>query len=375
MAEEKRLMKGNEAIAEAAIRAGCDAYFGYPITPQNELIAYMAKNMLDQGRVFIQAESETAAMSMVYGAAAAGGRAMTSSSSPGVSLKQEGISYACGADLPCVVVNVARAGPGLGGISPSQGDYFQATRGGGHGDYYHLVLAPKSVQEAADLTYGAFDLAEKWRMPVMILADGLIGQMMEGVVLPPIRDASKRPDRPWAAGIPRVADAGHADRALNHVCSMILDPPALEASIVTRYERYKRIAEERTRFEEVNVEKADLIFVAYGTSARVCLGAIQGARKLGIELGLFRPISLWPFPSKELAALAAKGKRLLAVEMSMGQMVEDVRLAVAGVGGGCTVDFFGRCGGVVPSEEEVLAEATRLLSCVDGQVAQTARRN
>ena len=192
MAEEKRLMKGNEAIGEAAIRAGCDAYFGYPITPQNELTAYMAGGMLDRGRVFIQAESEVAAMSMVYGASAAGGRAMTSSSSPGVSLKQEGISYACGADLPCVVVNVARAGPGLGGIAPSQGDYFQATRGGGHGDYYHIVLAPKSVQEAADLTYEAFELADTWRMPVMILADGLIGQMMEGVVLPPSRDASKR---------------------------------------------------------------------------------------------------------------------------------------------------------------------------------------
>jgi 2-oxoglutarate/2-oxoacid ferredoxin oxidoreductase subunit alpha len=362
MAEEKRLMKGNEAIAEAAMRAGCDAYFGYPITPQNELIAYMAKNMLEQGRVFIQAESEIAAMSMVYGAAAAGGRAMTSSSSPGVSLKQEGISYACGADLPCVVVNVARAGPGLGGISPAQGDYFQSTRGGGHGDYYHIVLAPKSVQEAADLTYKAFALAEKWRMPVMILADGLIGQMMEGVVFPPPLASRERPVRPWAAG-GRASATGGAMRETNHVTSCILDPYALEAKVRGRFERYARIAREETSFEAVNVEAADLIFVAYGTASRVCLGAIQAAKKKGIELGLFRPISLWPFPGKELRKLAGGGKRLLAVEMSMGQMVEDVRLAVAGLDGGCTVDFFGRAGGVVPSEEEVLAEATRLLSC------------
>ena len=352
MAEEKRLMKGNEAIAEAAIRAGCDAYFGYPITPQNELIAYMAKNMLDKGRVFIQAESEVAAMSMVFGAAAAGGRAMTSSSSPGVSLKQEGISYASGADMPCVVVNVARAGPGLGGISPAQGDYFQSTRGGGHGDYYNIVLAPKSVQEAADLTYEAFDLADKWRMPVVILADGLIGQMMEGVVLPPARGKGDLPEKAWAVG------RGSPGKR-NHVTSCILDPAALEVSIRERYKRYERIAEERTSFEEVNVDKAELVFVAYGTAARVCLGAIQKAKEEGLELGLFRPITLWPFPDKELSRLAGAGKRFLTVEMSMGQMVQDVRLAV---GGAAKVDFYGRCGGVIPSEEEVLAEARRLLA-------------
>jgi 2-oxoglutarate/2-oxoacid ferredoxin oxidoreductase subunit alpha len=359
MAEDMRLMKGNEAIGEAAIRAGCDAYFGYPITPQNELTAYMAKNMLDRGRVFIQAEAEVSAMSMVYGAAAAGGRAMTSSSSPGISLKQEGISYACGADIPCVIVNVARAGPGLGGISPAQGDYFQATRGGGHGDYYHLVLAPKSVQEAADLSYEAFELAEKWRMPVMILADGLIGQMMEGVVLPPERDASRRPDRPWAAGgkATRGGSPG-APKPNNHLCSMILDPPALEASIKARYERYELIKAECARFEAVDTERAELVLVAYGTSARVCLGAMQKARERGIKLGLFRPISLWPFPSAEIRRLADAGKRFLAVEMSMGQMVEDVRLAANGAG---SVDFFGRCGGIVPSEEEVLAFACKLL--------------
>ncbi len=356
MIEEKRLMKGNEAIGEAAIRAGCDAYFGYPITPQNELTAYMASGMLDQGRVFVQAESEVAAMSMVYGAAAAGGRAMTSSSSPGVSLKQEGISYACGADIPCVVVNVARAGPGLGGISPAQGDYFQATRGGGHGDYYHIVLAPKSVQEAADLTYEAFALAEKWRMPVMILADGLIGQMMEGVSLPPPLPSRKRPSRPWAAGAGRPG-------ASNHLTSLFIDPPDLEAKVRARFERYEEIAKARASFEAVNVDKAELIFVAYGTASRVCLGAIQAAKEQGFELGLLRPISLWPFPKDELARLAGRGKRFLAVEMSMGQMVEDVRLAVNGTAGDrvAAVDFYGRTGGIIPSEEEVLAEAKRLM--------------
>ncbi len=353
MADEKRLMKGNEAIAEAAIRAGCKAYFGYPITPQNELTAYMAKNMLDKKRIFIQAESEVAAINMVYGAAATGARTMTSSSSPGMSLKQEGISYACGADLPCVLVNVARSGPGLGGISPGQGDYFQSTRGGGHGDYYHIVLAPKSVQEAADLTYEAFDLADKWRMPAMILADGLIGQMMEGVVLPSARDPASLPKKAWAAG-----HRAGTSREANHITSCWLVPEELEQNNIKRYRRYDEVKRAEVRFEEVNTEKAELIFVAYGTSSRVCLGAVEMAKKLGIELGLFRPISLWPFPDKRLAELAAKGKKFLTVEMSMGQMVEDVRLAVNGK---AEVLFYGRCGGVIPSEEEVLAEARRIL--------------
>jgi 2-oxoglutarate ferredoxin oxidoreductase subunit alpha len=356
MAEEKKLMKGNEAIAEAAIRAGCRAYFGYPITPQNELTAYMARHMLARKRTFIQAESEVAAINMVYGAAATGARTMTSSSSPGMSLKQEGISYLSGADLPAVLVNVARSGPGLGGISPGQADYFQATRGGGHGDYYHLVLAPKSVQEAADLTYEAFDLADKWRMPAMILADGLIGQMMEGVVLPAERDPASLPKKAWAAG-----QGGE----LRHITSCILDPKELEASVRARFQRYEEIKAQEVRFEEINVEKAELIFVAYGTSSRVALGAVEKAKELGLELGLFRPISLWPFPYARLAELAAQGKRFLSIEMSMGQMVEDVRLAVGSnyAGKGTTrVDFFGRCGGVIPSEEEVLAEAQRLLA-------------
>jgi 2-oxoglutarate ferredoxin oxidoreductase subunit alpha len=353
VAEEKRLMKGNEAIAEAAIRAGCTAYFGYPITPQNELTAYMAKHMLDRKRVFIQAESEVSAINMVYGAAAAGARAMTSSSSPGISLKQEGISYCCGADLPCVVVNIARSGPGLGGISPGQADYFQSTRGGGHGDYFHLVLAPKSVQEAADLTWEAFDLADQWRMPVMILADGLIGQMMEGVVLPENRSLDSLPKKDWAAG---GQARGH--RPANHVSSINLVPAELEVSVQERFKRYAIMKDSLVRYEEHEVEGAELVLVGYGTSARVALGALEMARELGIKVGLFRPITLWPFPVKRIAELAAQGKKFLAVEMSMGQMVEDVKLAANGK---AEVNFYGRCGGMIPTEEEVLAEIRRIL--------------
>jgi len=353
MAEEIRLMKGNEAIGEAAVRAGCRAYFGYPITPQNELTAYMAKHMLAKGRTFIQAESEVAAINMVYGAASTGARAMTSSSSPGVSLKQEGISYLCGADLPAVIVNVARSGPGLGGISPSQGDYFQSTRGGGHGDYYTIVLAPKGVQDAADLTYEAFSISEKWRVPVLILADGLIGQMMEGVVLPEPIDPATLPRKPWAAG-----HAADMKRDYNHVSSINLVPDELEAANRARYARYEKIKKELIRYEEIDVEDADLVFVAYGTSARVAHGALQMAREKGMKVGLFRPISLWPFPYARLNELAKRGKKFLSVEMSMGQMVEDVKLAVEGE---APVYFYGRCGGNIPSQEEVFAEVKRLL--------------
>ncbi|PKL09108.1 MAG: 3-methyl-2-oxobutanoate dehydrogenase subunit VorB, partial [Spirochaetae bacterium HGW-Spirochaetae-7] len=318
MAEEKRLMKGNEAMGEAAVRAGCDAYFGYPITPQNELTAYMARHMLAKKRVFIQAESEVSAINMVYGAAATGARAMTSSSSPGISLKQEGISYACGADVPMVVINVARSGPGLGGISPAQGDYFQSTRGGGHGDYFHIVLAPKSVQEAADLTYEAFDLADQWRMPVMVLADGMIGQMMEAVEFPEPKERATRIAKPWASG------NRPAGRPVNHVDSTHLVPEEFEQALHARYKRYEEIKKVLVRYEEHFIEDAELILTAYGTSARVCRGAMQAARKLGLKVGLFRPITLWPYPEKRMGELA--GKRFLAVEMSMGQMVEDVRL-------------------------------------------------
>lgn len=350
MAEEKRLMKGNEAMGEAAVRAGCDAYFGYPITPQNELTAYMAKHMLDQKRTFIQAESETSAINMVYGAAATGARAMTSSSSPGVSLKQEGISYACGADVPCVIINVARSGPGLGGISPAQGDYFQSTRGGGHGDYYHIVLAPKSVQEAADLTYEAFDLADQWRMPAMVLADGMIGQMMEGVSFMPAKDPATRVAKPWAVGHHTKG------KPLCHVDSTHLVPEEFEQTNIARYKRYDEMKKVLPRWEEQFVNDADLILTAYGTSARVCLGAMQMARKLGLKVGLFRPITLWPYPEKRIGELA--GKKFLAVEMSMGQMVEDVRLYTHGKS---EVSFYGRCGGMIPTEEDVLAEIRRIL--------------
>jgi len=354
MSEEIRLMKGNEAIGEAAIRAGCKAYFGYPITPQNELTAYMAANMIPKGRTFIQAESEVSAINMVYGAAATGVRTMTSSSSPGISLKQEGISYLCGADLPAVIVNVARSGPGLGGISPSQGDYFQSTRGGGHGEYYTIVLAPKGVQDAADLTYEAFDISDRYRIPVLILADGLIGQMMEGVVLPEPKDPASLPVKPW-----KVGHQVEMKRDINHVSSMNLVPIELETANIARFKRYEQVKKELCRYEETDVEDADIVLVAYGTSARVSLGALQAARKEGLKVGLFRPITLWPFPYDRLNQLASKGKRFLSVEMSMGQMVEDVRLAVNGK---APVDFYGRCGGIIPSEEEVLAEVKRILA-------------
>ncbi|TXT42121.1 MAG: 2-oxoglutarate ferredoxin oxidoreductase subunit alpha [Spirochaetes bacterium] len=353
MKEAIRLMKGNEAIGEAAIRAGCTAYFGYPITPQNELTAYMATEMLPKGRVFIQAESEVAAINMVFGAAATGVRAMTSSSSPGISLKQEGISYLAGADLPAVIVDVARSGPGLGGISPGQGDYFQATRGGGHGDYYTIVLAPKSVQESADLTYQAFALADKYRMPVLVLTDGLLGQMMEGVIFPEPIDPASLPRKTWAVG-----HQARDGRDINHISSMNLDPPVLEKANLARFKHYETVKAELCRYEEVQVEDADLIMVAYGISARISLGVLQEARRKGLKVGLFRPITLWPFPYKQLERLADQGKRFLSLELCMGQMVEDIKLAVNGK---TPVDFYGRTGGMIPSEEEVLAYAEKLL--------------
>jgi len=346
-------MKGNEAVAKAAINAGCRLYFAYPITPQSELIEYMAKMMPTVKGTFLQAESEVAAINMVYGAAGCGKRVMTSSSSPGISLKMEGISYIAGAELPCVIVNVQRGGPGLGDIQPAQGDYFQATKGGGHGDYHCIVLAPSSVQEFADMASDAFDLADKYRNPVMILADGMIGQMMEGVTFPAPRDLATLPGRPWAVG-----GQYKTHRPNNHVTSLNLVPEELEKQVNSRFLRYEDIKKKEVRCEEVNVDKADLILVAYGTAIRVCLGAVQQAKAQGVELGLFRPISLWPFPYARIAELAAQGKRFLTVEMSKGQMVEDVRLAANGK---AEVSFFGRCGGMIPSEEEVLTEARRIL--------------
>jgi 2-oxoglutarate ferredoxin oxidoreductase subunit alpha len=348
---EKLLMKGNDAIAEAAIRAGCTAYFGYPITPQNEIIAYMAKQLLDKGRIFIQAESEVAAINMVYGASAAGARAMTSSSSPGISLKQEGLSYAAGADIPLVLVNVVRGGPGLGSIAPSQSDYFQATRGGGHGDYFCIVLAPKNVQECADLTYLAFDLADQYRIPVIVLADGMIGQMMEGVALPPERALSELPKRDWTVG-------HKVRRESRHITSLHLVPEELEAKTRKRFARYEEIKQKEVRFELIGEPCPDLTFVAYGTSARVALGAKKLAEQEGIRLGVFRPITLWPFPFEALGKIAETGKPILTVEMSLGQLVEDVKLAVLGK---APVHLLGHSGGVIPTEEEVFAEAKRII--------------
>jgi 2-oxoglutarate ferredoxin oxidoreductase subunit alpha len=366
ISEDKVLMKGNEAIAEAAIRAGCRAYFGYPITPQGEIIAYMASHLMEAGGIFIQAESEIAAINMVYGASAAGARSMTSSSSPGISLKQEGISYAAGADIPLVLVNVVRGGPGLGSIAPAQSDYFQATRGGGHGDYRCIVLAPKNAQECADLTYQAFDLADKYRMPVLILADGVIGQSMEGVVLPPPVDPKTLPKRDWVVG--------HGEsRPSRHISSLDLIPAEMEAKIRARFERYETIKAEEVRFEASGYkihcgsftgEGADITLVAYGTAARVALGARQLAAKEGIQVGLFRPITLWPFPYKALSKIAATGKPILTVEMSLGQLVEDVKLAAFEVdpkSPRSAVHLLGHAGGMIPTEEEVFAEVKRIL--------------
>lgn len=335
------LTSGNEALAEGALRAGCEAYFGYPITPQNELITYMAVNMPKQGLAFVQAESEVAAINMVYGAAAAGKRAMTSSSSPGISLKQEGISYIAGAELPALIVNVQRAGPGLGSIEPSQADYYQATRGGGHGDYRVIVLAPYSAQEMHDLPRLAFDLADKYRNPVMILSDGQLGQMMEPVVLS--EEKPNPPAKPWAL-------TGAKDRPHNIVRSYLPRAGLLEVHNKHLLEKYAEIEQNEVRFEATNLDDAKIMVVAYGTSARLSGGAISLARKEGIAAGMLRPITLWPFPTKAIESYLDKIKAVLVVELSAGQMCEDVRLAVNGK---VPVHFLGRVGGGVPTIEDV----------------------
>ena len=345
---ERVMMKGNEAVAEGAIRAGCRYFFGYPITPQNEVPEYMSRRLPKIGGVFIQAESEVSAINMVYGAGGAGGRAMTSSSSPGISLKQEGISYIATAEVPCVIVNMARGGPGLGGLTPSQSDYFQAVKGGGHGDYHLIVLAPWSVQEMVDLVGLAFDLADKYRNPAMILGDAILGQMMEPVTLKsePI-DPKNLPAKPWAT----VGLSG--ERKPSRMNSLGLRPEHLESINLRLQEKYKKIAENEVRFEGTDVDDADLVVVAYGTTSRVAKSAIDQARKDGKKVGLFRPITLWPFPTKQIQELAAAGKRFLVVEMSAGQMVEDVRLAVNGE---ASVEFFGKLNGAIPTVEEVYRE-------------------
>ena len=344
------LMKGSEAIAEAAIRAGARFFFGYPITPQTEVAAYMAKMMPKVGGTYLQAESEVAAINMVYGASAAGARVMTSSSSPGISLKSEGISYMAGADLPGVIVNVQRGGPGLGSIQPSQADYWQATKATGHGDFHIVVYAPSTVQEMADYAFKAFDTADKYRVPVMIMADGMLGQMMEPVELPEHKDR-KLPEKPWAA-------CGHENkREHNIINSLYLTPNALEDLVRARYERYKIVEEKEQRAEEYRTEDADVIVVAYGASSRVARSAVNKAREAGKKVGLIRPITLWPFPKDAIKRAADHAKELLVVEMSMGQMVDDVRLAVNGQ---CPVRFFGRTGGVIPTPDEVLAAIVAL---------------
>ena len=349
--ENKVLMKGNEAIAEAAIRAGCRHYFGYPITPQTELAAYMAKRMPKINGTFLQAESEIAAINMVYGVAGTGKRVMTSSSSPGISLKQEGISYIAGSDLPCLIVNVQRGGPGLGGIQPSQSDYFQATKGGGHGDYHLIVLAPSSVQEMADLTALGFDLADKYRMPAMLLADGTIGQMMEPVALAEEKEISKV-NKSWAV------TGTEMKREHNIINSLYLAPDELEQKNFERYEKYKVVEENEARYESFMMEDAEYCVVAFGIAARVSKNAVVAARKQGIKVGLIRPITLWPFPKKAIADAASKVKGFLSVELSTGQMIEDIKLAE-----NCKVpvELCCRVGGMIMSPDEVLGSIKKLM--------------
>jgi len=349
---EMVLMKGNEAISEAAIMCGCRYYFGYPITPQNEIGEYMAKRMPQVNGLSLQAESEIAAINMVLGASSAGARVMTSSSSPGISLKTEGISYIVGSDLPCVIANVQRGGPGLGGIQPAQSDYYQATKAMGHGDMKLIVLAPNSVQEMVELTGLAFDLADLYRMPVLLLADGALGQMMEPVDLSKLK-INKAPEKPWAA-------VGHHDkRKPNIINSLELDPEVLEKKVVERYKnKYDIIDEKEMRYEENSVENSDIVVVAYGISSRIAKAAVDMCRDKGIKAGYFRPITLNPFPNKRLREIADVTKRFLVTELNMGQMVGDVKLATE-----CKrpVDFFGRTGGIISTPEEVYEAVLKVL--------------
>jgi len=342
-------MCGNEAMAEAAIIAGCDAYFGYPITPQNEVTAYMSRRMPEEGRVFVQSESELAAISMVFGASATGKRAMTSSSSPGISLMQEGISYLTGAELPAVVVNVMRGGPGLGNIAPSQGDYFQATRGGGHGDYRTIVLAPASAQELADTTALAFDLADEYRTTVVVLADGVLGQMMEPVILGK-KPRRELPAKDWAL-------TGKKNREQNIVRSLWLGEGVLEEHNNKLQEKYRQIEKNEVLCEQHLVGDADIVVVAYGIAARIVRSSVDMARSHGIKAGWIRPITLWPFPTEQVSRAAEEFRIFLTVELSLGQMLDDVKLAVAGK---APVLFFGRAGGGIPTVDEVFEQIRQL---------------
>ena len=350
--EEVRLMKGNEAIAHAAIRYGTDGYFGYPITPQSEVMeTLMAEKPWETtGMVVLQAESEVSSINMVYGAAGTGKRVMTSSSSPGVSLMQEGVSYIAGAELPCLIVNVMRGGPGLGTIQPSQADYFQTVKGGGHGDYRLIALAPSSVQEMADFVALGFDLAFKYQTPAIILSDGMIGQLMEKVVLPPFRprktDEEIEKESPWAAS------GRKGGRKPNVITSLELDPAIMEQRNLHLLEKYRQIEENEVRYEEIACDDADYLLIAFGSSARICQKAMEIARGEGLKLGLLRPITLWPFPTKAISDRADKVKGILSVELNAGQMVEDVKLAVDGR---VRVEHFGRLGGIVFTPDEIIA--------------------
>ncbi len=340
---DKVLMKGNEALAEAAIRSGCIHFFGYPITPQTELSAYMSKKLPKIGGVFLQAESEIAAANMVLGAASAGVRVMTSSSSPGISLKTEAISYLAGSDMPCVLINVQRGGPGLGGIQPSQADYFQATKAPGHGDLHIMVFAPSTIQEMIDTIAKAFEKADEYRVPAMILIDGMLGQMMEPVSFE--NTDVKTFEKPWAT------NGCDGSRPRNITNSLYIQAETLEERILERFDRYQQIKDNETEIELLNTDDADYVIAAYGATARIASTAAKICREKGIKVGVARPITLWPFPDKALAEIATKVKGILTVEMSMGQMVEDVRLAVNGV---CPVEFYGRTGGVIPSPDEIV---------------------
>lgn len=345
----KVLMKGNEAIAEAAIRAGCQAYFGYPITPQTEVLEYMSRRMPELGRTFVQAESELAAINMVYGAACTGTRAMTTTSSPGYSLMQEGISYIAMSFVPCVVVNIMRGGPGLGNIQPAQGDYFQMTKGGGHGDYHMLVLAPATVQETVDLIVESFDLADQYRQPVAVIADGMIGQIMEPVEFPELKEP-ERPEHPWAL-------TGAKGRPKNIITSLFLGAENLERESLKLQAIVARIVANEVRYAEYMLDGAEIVVVAYGTAGRIVQTAVKQARAEGIPVGLFRPISVFPFPYDRLREVASQARHILDVELSAGQMIEDVRLATRDA---LPISFFGKLGGVVPLPDEVLAEIKRI---------------
>ncbi len=352
----KELLEGNEAFAEAAVRAGAEAFFGYPITPQSEALEHLSERLPELGRVFLQAESEVAAINMIYGAACAGARVIISSSSPGISLMQEGISYIACSEVPAVVVNVMRGGPGLGNIQPAQGDYFQAVKMAGHGDFHMIVLAPANVQEAIDYTVMAFDLAEKYRTIVMVVADGAIGQMMEPAELPPmcpVRPPEERPD--WAL-------TGAKGRDHNVITSLYLGAEKLEEVNIRLQKKLKKIAANEVRWKEYRTEDADLLLVAFGTVGRICQTVVREAREKGIKAGLLRPVTLWPFPAERIAELAEQARGVLTVEMNAGQMVEDVRLAVEGR---CPVRFYGRMGGIIPLTDDIMPE----LEALDAEIA------